>query len=142
MASDDRGTETGTGTDTGTGTGAGGPEPSVRIGGITGSAFSIGGANNTNTVHHGGAGAGAVGPEALLEAVLELRAALVRLPRGEDRAALDAELDGVAEGLEGAAEIRPGLVGRLRGALERWAPLVESVSAATALAGLLTSLGG
>lgn len=124
------------------GTGAGGQEPAVHIGEVTGSAFSIGGSNNTNTVHHGGAGADTVGPQALLDAVLELRAALVRLPRGEDRAALDAELDGVAEGLEGAEEIRPGLVPRLRGALERWAPLVESVSAATALAGLLTTLGG
>lgn len=114
----------------------------MQIGDISGSAFSIGGSNNTNTVHHGGAEAAAPGPQVLLEAVLELRAALVRLPRGDDRTALDAELDGVAEGLEGAEEIRPGLVGRLRGALERWAPLVESVSAATALAGLLTSLGG
>ncbi|MFE2286896.1 hypothetical protein ACFXDJ_22340 [Streptomyces sp. NPDC059443] len=138
MATDD----SGTGTGTGAGTGTGGAEPSVRIGGITGSAFSIGGSGNTNTVHHGDAAAGAVSPEALLEAVLELRAALVRLPRGADRTALDAELDGVAEGLEGAAQIRPGLATRLRGALERWAPLVESVSAATALAGLLTSLGG
>lgn len=127
---------------TGTGAGAAGQEPAVHIGEVTGSAFSIGGSNNTNTVHHGGAGADTVGPQALLDAVLELRAALVRLPRGEDRAALDAELDGVAEGLEGAEEIRPGLVPRLRGALERWAPLVESVSAATALAGLLTTLGG
>ncbi|MFI5861554.1 hypothetical protein [Streptomyces sp. NPDC051546] len=127
---------------TGTGAGAAGQEPSVRIGGVTGSAFSIGGSNHTNTVHHGGAGAETVGPQALLDAVLELRAALVRLPRGADRAALDAELDGVAEGLEGAEEIRPGLVTRLRGALERWAPLVDSVSAATALAGLLTTLGG
>ncbi|MFE4260162.1 hypothetical protein [Streptomyces sp. NPDC056883] len=127
-----------------TGTGAAGQEPAVRIGDVTGSAFSIGGSNNTNTttVHHGGAGTDTVGPQALLDAVLELRAALVRLPRGEDRAALDAELDGVAEGLEGADEIRPGLVPRLRGALERWAPLVDSVSAATALAGLLTTLGG
>ncbi|MFD6888910.1 hypothetical protein [Streptomyces sp. NPDC059957] len=125
---------------TGTGAGAAGQEPAVHIGGVTGSAFSIGGSNNTNTVHH--EGADTVGPQALLDAVLELRAALVRLPRGEDRAALDAELDGVAEGLEGAEEIRPGLVPRLRGALERWAPLVDSVSAATALAGLLTSLGG
>lgn len=127
---------------TGTGTGAAGQEPAVHIGEVKDSAFSIGGSNNTNTVHHGGAGADAVRPQALLDAVLELRAALVRLPRGEDRAALDAELDGVAEGLEGAEEIRPGLVPRLRGALERWAPLVDSVSAATALAGLLTSLGG
>ncbi|MDD9378362.1 hypothetical protein M8Z33_17210 [Streptomyces sp. ZAF1911] len=127
-----------------TGTGAAGQEPAVHIGDVTGSAFSIGGNNNTNTntVHHGGAGTDTVGPQALLDAVLELRAALVRLPRGEDRAALDAELDGVAEGLEGAEEIRPGLVPRLRGALERWAPLVDSVSAATALAGLLTTLGG
>ncbi|MCJ0870180.1 hypothetical protein [Streptomyces sp. AP-93] len=130
------------GTGTSTGAGAAGQEPAVRIGDVTGSAFSIGGGNNTNTVHHGGAGADTVGPQALLDAVLELRAALVRLPRGEDRAALDAELDGVAEGLEGAEEIRPGLVPRLRGALERWAPLVDSVSAATALAGLLTTLGG
>ncbi|MCX5123018.1 hypothetical protein [Streptomyces sp. NBC_00347] len=129
-------------TGTGTGAAAAGQTPAVRIGDVTGSAFSIGGGNNTNTVHHGGAGADTVGPQALLDAVLELRAALVRLPRGEDRAALDAELDGVAEGLEGADEIRPGLVPRLRGALERWAPLVDSVSAATALAGLLTTLGG
>ncbi|MET9857214.1 hypothetical protein ABZY57_30310 [Streptomyces sp. NPDC006450] len=126
----------------GTGTGTAGQEPAVRIGEVKGSAFSIGGSNNTNTVHHGGAASDTVGPQVLLDAVLELRAALVRLPRGEDRAALDAELDGVAEGLEGAEEIRPGLVPRLRGALERWAPLVESVSAATALAGLLTTLGG
>ncbi|CAM5554533.1 hypothetical protein SAVIM338S_04523 [Streptomyces avidinii] len=144
MATDGIGTGpgTGAGTGSGTGAGAGGPEPAVRIGNVTGSAFSIGGAHHTNTVHHGGAEAGTVGPQELLEAVLELRAALVRLPRGADRTALDAELDGVAEGLEGAGEIRPGLVGRLRGALERWAPLVESVSAATALTGLLTSLGG
>ncbi|MCY0926037.1 hypothetical protein OTB20_07405 [Streptomyces sp. H27-H1] len=127
---------------TGNGAGAAGREPAVRIGQVTGSAFSIGGGDNINTVHHGGAGADTVGPQELLDAVLELRAALVRLPRGEDRAALDAELDGVAEGLEGAVEITPGLLPRLRGALERWAPLVDSVSAATALAGLLTSLGG
>ncbi|WP_327305009.1 hypothetical protein OG730_16735 [Streptomyces sp. NBC_01298] len=129
-------------TGTGAGTGAAGREPAVSIGRVTDSAFSIGGGDNTNTVHHGGAGEDTVGPQVLLDAVLELRAALVRLPRGADRAALDAELDGVAEGLEGAEEIRPGLVPRLRGALERWAPLVDSVSAATALAGLLTSLGG
>ncbi|MCX5405099.1 FUSC family protein [Streptomyces sp. NBC_00335] len=139
MATENGGTDTGTGTGA---AGAAGQEPAVRIGEVTGSAFSIGGSNNTNTVHHGGAGADTVGPQALLDAVLDLRAALVRLPRGEDRAALDAELDGVAEGLEGAEEIRPGLVPRLRGALERWAPLVDSVSAATALAGLLTTLGG
>ncbi|MBT2445771.1 hypothetical protein J7F03_01440 [Streptomyces sp. ISL-43] len=124
------------------GTGAGGSQQSVRIGSISDSAFSIGGDHNTNTVRRGDAGADAVGPQVLLEAVLELRAALVRLPRGDDRTALDTELDGVAESLEGAEEIRPGLVARLRGALERWAPLVESVAAATALAGLLASLGG
>ncbi|WP_329197657.1 MULTISPECIES: hypothetical protein [unclassified Streptomyces] len=125
------------------GTTGGGPaEPSVTLGDITGSAFSIGGSNNTNTVRHGGAGAEAPTPQVLLDAVLELRAALVRLPRGEDRSALDAELDGAAEELETAREIRPGLAARLRGALERWAPLVESVSAATALGELLITLGG
>ncbi|WP_371677052.1 hypothetical protein [Streptomyces sp. NBC_01276] len=117
-------------------------EPSVRIGGISGSAFSIGGSGHTNTVHHGGTGAAAPGAAELLEAVLELRAALVRLPRGEDRTALDAELDEAAGELEEAGEIRPGLAARLRGALVRWAPLVESVSAATALGELLVSLGG
>ncbi|MCJ1679505.1 FUSC family protein [Streptomyces sp. APSN-46.1] len=114
----------------------------MQLGDIHGSAFSIGGTNHTNTVHHGGTGAPAPGVQELLEAVLDLRAALVRLPRGTDRSALDAALDGVAEDLEGAEAIRPGLVNRLRTALERWAPLVESVSAATALAGLLASLGG
>ncbi|MBT2402369.1 MULTISPECIES: hypothetical protein [unclassified Streptomyces] len=114
----------------------------MRLGDIHGSAFSIGGSNNTNTVHHGGPQAGAPGAPELLEAVLDLRAALVRLPRGADRSALDAELDGAAGALEGAEEIRPGLVTRLREALERWAPLVESVSAATALGGLLATLGG
>ncbi|MFG2618348.1 hypothetical protein ACGFXC_12055 [Streptomyces sp. NPDC048507] len=120
-----------------------GEEPRVRVDRVSGSAFSIGGSGHTNTVHHhGGTGTPAPGAAELLEAVLDLRAALVRLPRGEDRSALDAELDGAAGELEGAAEIRPGLPARLRGALERWAPLVESVSAATALAGLLASLGG
>ncbi|MEU9005715.1 hypothetical protein [Streptomyces sp. NPDC048551] len=123
---------------------ANGEEPRVRVGRVSGSAFSIGGSGHTNTVHHGGTGTGtpATGAAELLEAVLDLRAALVRLPRGEDRSALDAELDGVAGELEGAEAIRPGLAVRLRGALERWAPLVETVSAATALGGLLASLGG
>ncbi|MER6391085.1 hypothetical protein ACFXEL_38400 [Streptomyces sp. NPDC059382] len=122
--------------------GENGAEPSVRIDSVNGSAFSIGGAHHTNTVHHGGPVAAVPGPEELLAAVRDLRAALVRLPRGEDRTALDGELDEVAGDLEGADAIRPGLPGRLRGALERWAPLIESVSAATALAGLLSSLGG
>ncbi|MFF4101144.1 hypothetical protein [Streptomyces sp. NPDC001903] len=122
--------------------------PSVRIGEVRGSAFSIGGTNVGNsTVNHAGTGAdaGAAGPSAqeLLEAVRDLRAALVRLPRSDGRTALDAELDSAAEELEAAGEeVRPGLPARLRGALERWAPLVESVSAATALAALLTSFGG
>ncbi|MET9957536.1 hypothetical protein ABZ128_00310 [Streptomyces sp. NPDC006326] len=122
--------------------GSNGEERPVRIGDITGSAFSIGGSNNTNTVHHGGTGTDAPGAPELLEAVLDLRAALVRLPRGTDRAALDGVLDEAAGDLEGAQAIRPGLVGRLREALQRWAPLVESVSAAAALAGLLSTLGG
>ncbi|MGI5445110.1 hypothetical protein ACQEVM_05085 [Streptomyces sp. CA-243310] len=122
--------------------GESGAEPPVRIESVNGSAFSIGGAHHTNTVHHGGPGAAAPGPGELLAAVQELRAALVRLPRGEDRAALDSELDAVAGDLEDADTIRPGLPARLRGALERWAPLIESVSAATALGGLLGSLGG
>ncbi|MFD9408412.1 hypothetical protein ACFWBN_15555 [Streptomyces sp. NPDC059989] len=121
----------------------GGEQPAVRIGEVHGSSFSIGGSHNTNsTVHHGGTGEGAPGAEELLEAVRELRAALVRLPRSAERAALDGELDEAAGELEAGGEVRPGLPARLRGALERWAPLVESVSAATALAALLTSLGG
>ncbi|MEU9146389.1 hypothetical protein [Streptomyces sp. NPDC048349] len=127
------------------GSGGGGAEQSaVRIGDIHGSSFSIGGSHNTNsTVHQGGTGERAQpGAEELLEAVRELRAALVRLPRSPERAALDGELDEVAGELEAGGEVRPGLPARLRGALERWAPLVDSVSAATALAGLLTSLGG
>ncbi|MFK0221476.1 hypothetical protein ACIQWN_25205 [Streptomyces vinaceus] len=120
--------------------------PAVRIGEVRGSAFSIGGRDVSNsTVNHAGTGADAAGPGAqeLLEAVRDLRAALVRLPRSEDRSALDAELDSAAGELEGGGEeVRPGLPARLRGALERWAPLVESVSAATALAALLTSFGG
>ncbi|MEU4354681.1 hypothetical protein ACFYNW_13625 [Streptomyces virginiae] len=125
-------------------TGDGGAhEPAVRIGSVHDSAFSIGGSGNTNTVHQGGTGADAPGAAELLEAVLALRQALVReAPRGADRTALDAELDGVAEQLEGTEEIRPGLVTRLREALERWAPLVESVSAAAALGSLLGALGG
>ncbi|MET9569286.1 hypothetical protein ABZY34_09120 [Streptomyces virginiae] len=125
-------------------TGDGGAhEPAVRIGNVHDSAFSIGGSGNTNTVHQGGTGADAPGAAELLEAVLALRQALVReAPRGADRTALDAELDGVAEQLEDTEEIRPGLVTRLREALERWAPLVESVSAAAALGSLLGALGG
>ncbi|MGP3688034.1 hypothetical protein ACTVZO_25640 [Streptomyces sp. IBSNAI002] len=127
--------------------GSGAEQSAVRIGEVHGSSFSIGGAHNTNTVHQGGGGAGAGGPtgagaEELLEAVRELRAALVRLPRSPERAELDGELDEVAGELEEAGEVRAGLPARLRGALERWAPLVDSVSAATALAALLTSLGG
>lgn len=126
------------GADTGAGAGQ------VRIGTVQGSSFSIGGSNNTNTttVHSGGTGADGPGAEELLEAVRELRAALVRLPRGADRTALDAELDEAAGELEETGEIRPGLPARLRGTLERWAPLVESVNAAAALGGLLASLGG
>ncbi|MCX5194878.1 hypothetical protein OOK31_13370 [Streptomyces sp. NBC_00249] len=119
-----------------------GDEPSVSIGEVSGSAFSIGGTGHTNTVHHGGTGTPAPGPEELLEAVRDLRAALLRLPRSDGRTALDAELDEADAELEGAEEIRAGLPARLRGALTRWAPLVETVGAATALAGLLSSLGG
>ncbi|MCX5606157.1 MULTISPECIES: hypothetical protein [unclassified Streptomyces] len=123
--------------------GSGAERPAVRIGDIHGSSFSIGGTHNTNsTVHHGGTGDRAPGAEELLEAVRELRAALVRLPRSPERAALDGELDEVAGELEAGGEVRAGLPARLRAALERWAPLVDSVSAATALAALLTSLGG
>ncbi|MER5414772.1 hypothetical protein [Streptomyces virginiae] len=114
----------------------------VRINRIEGSTFSIGGSDITNTtVHHGGTGADAPGAAELLEAVRELRIALVHLPRSADRSALDAELDEAAGELEEVGEIRPGLPARLRGALQRWAPLVESVNAATALGGLLASLG-
>ncbi|MGR4883087.1 hypothetical protein ACIPUC_27280 [Streptomyces sp. LARHCF249] len=129
----------------GGGGGGGADQSAVRIGDIHGSSFSIGGSHNTNsTVHHGGGtGDGAQpGAEELLEAVRELRAALVRLPRSPERAALDGELDEVAGELEAGGEVQPGLPARLRGALERWAPLVDSVSAATALAALLTPLGG
>ncbi|MFD7033809.1 hypothetical protein ACFWAR_37840 [Streptomyces sp. NPDC059917] len=114
----------------------------VRIGDVSGSSFSIGGSNVTNITHTFHPGAAAPGPEELLEAVLDLRAALVRLPRGADRTALDAELDGVAAELEDADAIRPGLPARLRAALTRWAPLVEPLNAATALGALLVSLGG
>ncbi|WP_404957300.1 hypothetical protein [Streptomyces sp. 147326] len=128
--------------DSGSGSGSG-PEPGVWIGGVHGSAVSFSGSNNTNTVHHGGTGASAPDAAQLLEAVLTLREALVReAPRGDDRTALDAELDGIAEQLEGTETIRPGLPARLRAALERWAPLVESVSAAAALGSLLGALGG
>ncbi|MFD8148816.1 hypothetical protein [Streptomyces sp. NPDC059708] len=124
--------------------GNGGEERSVRIGDVTGSAFSIGGRDNTNTVRQDGDGGRERVPDAgeLLEAVRELRAALVRLPRSTGRGELDAELDGAAAELEETGEIRPGLPARLRAALVRWAPLVETVSAATALGGLLASLGG
>ncbi|MFF4425927.1 hypothetical protein ACFY04_35015 [Streptomyces sp. NPDC001549] len=114
----------------------------VRINRIEGSTFSIGGTHITNTtVHHDGTGAGAPGAAELLEAVRELRIALVHLPRSADRSALDAELDEAAGELEEAGEIRPGLPARLRGALQRWAPVVDSVNAAAALGGLLAALG-
>lgn len=114
----------------------------VRINRIEGSAVSIGGTNITNTtVHHHGTGEAVPGAAELLEAVQELRIALVRLPRSADRSALDAELDEAAGELEETGEIQPGLPARLRGALQRWAPLVDSVNAAAALGGLLASLG-
>ncbi|WP_051781678.1 MULTISPECIES: hypothetical protein [unclassified Streptomyces] len=114
----------------------------VRINRIEGSTFSIGGSDITNTtVNQGGTGAAAPGAAELLEAVRELRVALVHLPRSADRSALDAELDEAAGELEEAGEIRPGLPARLRAALQRWAPLVDSVNAAAALGGLLASLG-
>ncbi|RSS75512.1 hypothetical protein [Streptomyces sp. WAC06614] len=125
--------------------GGGDAEPAVRFGNVSGSSFSIGGSGHTNTVHHyGGAGDGAAAPtaEELLEAVQDLRAALVRLPRSADRSALDTELDEAAEDLEDTEEIRPAVVTRLRRALDRWAPLVEAIGAAGSLAGLLTALGG
>lgn len=124
--------------------GQGGREPGVRIGEVVGSAFSIGGTHATNTVrgHDGAAEAAGPAAEELLEAVRELRAALVRLPRSDGRTALDTELDAAAEELATAGAVRPSLAARLRSALERWSPLVESLSAATALAALLTSSGG
>ncbi|WP_051831969.1 hypothetical protein [Streptomyces katrae] len=124
--------------------GSNGEESAVRFGDVTGSAFSIGGSNNRNTVRQAGGrdDDGVPGAAELLEAVRALRAELVRMPRSTGRVELDAELEEAADRLEEAEEIRPGLAARLRGALERWAPLVESVSAATALGGLLASLGG
>lgn len=105
MAAADSGTRSGSG-----GAGAGGPEPTLRVeGGVHGSAFSIGGSHHTNTVHHGGTGSPAVpGAAELLEAVLDLRAALVRAPRGADRSALDAELDQVAGSWTGRRRSGPG----------------------------------
>ncbi|MFF4366542.1 hypothetical protein [Streptomyces sp. NPDC001594] len=117
-------------------------ERPVHIGSISNTAFSIGGSNNTNTVHNGAPDDRPPTPEELLRAVHDLRVELVRVPRSSGRGELDAELEDAAAELEGAGEIRPGVAGRLRAALERWAPLVETVSAATALAGLLGSLGG
>ncbi|QES49754.1 hypothetical protein DEJ50_19990 [Streptomyces venezuelae] len=116
----------------------------MRLGDVSGSAFSIGGSNHTNSVthHHGGGPEAGPGAEELLEAVRDLRAALVRLPRSTDRSELDGELDEVAGELEEADAVRPAVLTRLRGALERWAPLVESVGAAASLGGLLTAMGG
>ncbi|MEV8534996.1 hypothetical protein [Streptomyces sp. NPDC051211] len=131
------------GSDTGIGGGDEEARPSVRFGDVSGSAFSVGGSNNTNTVTHGHGGAEqAPGAAELLEAVQDLRAALVRLPRSSDRSALDGELDEAAGELEDEGAIRPAVLTRLRGALERWAPLVDSVGAAASLGGLLTALGG
>ncbi|MFH7596575.1 hypothetical protein WDV06_15950 [Streptomyces racemochromogenes] len=121
---------------------SGSAERPVRIGDVSNSAFSIGGSNNTNTVHNGAAEDRPPTAAELLRAVRDLRVELVQLPRSSGRGDLDAELEDAAAELEGAGEIRPGLAARLRGALERWAPLVETMSAATALAGLLTGLGG
>ncbi|MFE1790713.1 hypothetical protein ACFW7J_20340 [Streptomyces sp. NPDC059525] len=122
--------------------GSNGDERPVHIGNISNTAFSIGGSNNTNTVHNGAPDGRPPTAEELLRAVHELRVELVRIPRSSGRGELDAELEDAAAELEQAGEIRPGLSARLRGALERWAPLVETVSAATALGGLLASLGG
>ncbi|MGW6984376.1 hypothetical protein ACWGE1_33840 [Streptomyces sp. NPDC054932] len=132
----------GTGADAGPGEAAAGEARIGRIDRIDRSTFSIGGTNITNTtVHHDGTGVGAPGAAELLGAVRELRAALVHLPRSAGRTALDAELDEAAGELEETGEIRPGLPARIRGALQRWAPLVESVNAAAALGGLLAALG-
>lgn len=140
------GERAGTGPGGGEGDGGGGAAGGggVSIGSVHGSAFSVGGTHHTNTVvHHTGPGPqDPPGAQELLEAVRDLRAALVRLPRSSGRAGLDAALEDAAGELEEAGEIRPGLPARLRAALERWAPLVESVNAAAALGGLLAALGG
>ncbi|MCS0634214.1 hypothetical protein NX801_00740 [Streptomyces sp. LP05-1] len=122
---------------------ADGRDPTVRLGDISGSSFSIGGSGNHNTTTHTVRQDSAT-PEhtELLAAVRELRAALAELPHSGERTALDTELAGAAGELERAGAVRPGPVGRLRAALEHWAPLVETVSAATALAGLLQASGG
>ncbi|GGZ52478.1 hypothetical protein [Streptomyces subrutilus] len=128
------------GADPGTDGGAGGGQ---RFGRIERSAFSIGGSHVTNTVvEHGGTATDAPGAAELLAAVRALRAALVHLPRSADRTALDGELDEAAGELAETGAIAPGLPGRLRAALERWAPLVEPVNAATALGTLLATLAG
>ncbi|MEU8435535.1 hypothetical protein AB0F18_22010 [Streptomyces sp. NPDC029216] len=119
-----------------------GEERPVHIGNVSHTAFSIGGSNNTNTVHNGAAEDRPPSAEDLLRAVRELRVELVQMPRSSGRGDLDAELEDAAAELEQDGEIRPGMAARLRRALERWAPLVETVSAATALGGLLASLGG
>ncbi|WP_424212185.1 hypothetical protein ACN20G_08810 [Streptomyces sp. BI20] len=151
------------------GSGPGTAPGPISIGSVTGSAFSIGGAHVRNEIARpapppGPAPAGPPTRGELLKAVLALRTALVeQAPRGPERAALEAELDAVADALETDAEatgdggdadgeapggpdggpdrVRPGIAARLRAALVRWTPLIETVSAATTLAGLLVTLG-
>lgn len=97
--------------------GSNGDESPVHIGNVSNAAFSIGGSNNTNTVHNGAPEDRPPSREELLRAVRALRVELVQMPRSSGRGELDAELEDAAADLEQPGEIRPGWP---RGCAERW----------------------
>ncbi|MFF1417287.1 hypothetical protein [Streptomyces sp. NPDC058280] len=90
--------------------------PGVRIGSVSGSAFSIGD-HNTVTNTNGAEAAGDPAQAELLAAVQALRADLARFVATDDTAALDAELVAAEEEITTAGAAGPGRLARLRDAL-------------------------
>ncbi|MFD5032786.1 hypothetical protein ACFVWX_22325 [Streptomyces sp. NPDC058220] len=90
--------------------------PGVRIGSVSGSAFSIGD-HNTVTNTNGAQAASDPAQAELLAAVQALRADLARFVATDDTAALDAELVAAEEEITTAGAAGPGRLARLRDAL-------------------------
>ncbi|GAA1356443.1 hypothetical protein [Streptomyces beijiangensis] len=117
-----------------------GPDRGIHIGSVHG-AFAIGDQNTVTNYEVGAEGRDA-GQEELLVALQELRADLGRLVASEQTAALDAELAGAQDEIEGEGAAGPVRLGRLRQALADAGSLTAMFASGAATAQAVAALLG
>ncbi|MEV6951828.1 hypothetical protein [Streptomyces sp. NPDC051183] len=118
--------------------------PSVHLGNVDRSSFSIGGSGNHNSVvNHGGS---APVPDAAYEelrtAIAELRADLARLTPRAEVEVLEAELAGAEDELAASGTAGVGRLSRVRDALASAGGVVELLASGGAVLGAVTQLLG